>query len=95
MRALETYHHNFTEAGTYTFDLANNKPSQLLVKNLTDDNILISYGNTIDTAHDSYVYMAKNTAEVLDYKVIDTSAGVKVTVQAEGTGIVELRILDY
>lgn len=95
MRALETYHYNFETSGTHTFDLANNKPSQLLVKNLTDDNISVSYGTTIDTTHDSYVYMPKNTAEVLGYTVIDTSVGVKVTVQAEGTGMVELRILEF
>lgn len=95
MRALETYHYTFESSGTHTFDLANNKPSQLLVKNLTNNNISVSYGTTIDTTHDSYSYIPKNTAEILGYNVIDASAGVKVTVQAEGTGMVELRILEF
>ena len=94
MRKLETYHHTFSEAGTHTFELAV-KPYELLVKNLTSSNISVSYGTAIDTENDSYMYMPKNTAEPIGAPFGDMDLPIKVTVQAEGTGMVELRIIEY
>ena len=94
MRNLETYHHEFLEAGTHTFELPV-KPYELLVKNLTSDKIHVSYGTEIDTENDSYSVLPKNTAETFREPLNDDSTSVNVTVEAEGTGLVELRIVDY
>ena len=95
MRNLETYHHEFLEAGTHTFELPNNPKYEILVKNLTSDKLLVSYGTEIDTENDSYVEMLKNTAETIPYKSTNNiGKNVAVTVSATGTGTVELRILD-
>lgn len=94
MRKLETYHYEFLEAGTHTFELPV-KPYELLIKNLTSDKIQVSYGTEIDTENDSYSVLPKSTAETFREPLNDDSTSVNVTVEAEGTGLVELRIVDY
>lgn len=94
MRKLETYHYNFESAGTHTFELKANPIYSILVKNLTTDKILMSYGTEIDTTNDSYSEILKNTAELFGYESSDDETTVKVTVQAAGTGLVELRVVN-
>ena len=93
MRNLETYHHNFLEAGTHTFELKANPKYELLIKNLTSKKIVLSYGTEIDTTKEPYVEMIPNTAEIIPYKSNGNNP-VKITVTAEGTGTVEIRVLD-
>lgn len=94
MRTIEVYHHNFNSAGTHTFELQANPKYEILIKNLTEGNISVSFGTEIDTTNDSYIYMLKKTAETLQYKAKGNNNPVFVTVSAESTGLVELRILD-
>jgi len=92
MKEIEVYHHNFNSAGTHTFELQANPKYEILIKNLTEGNISVSFGKTINDS--SYVYMIKKTAETLPYKAKGNNNPVFVTVSAENTGLVELRILD-
>lgn len=94
MRALETFHHTFSEAGTHTFDLGK-KPCSVLVKNMTSGDIKFSLGNEIDTTHDSYSKMKKDTFEIFNYIVWDNSATASATIEASAAGDVEIRILGY
>lgn len=96
MRKLETYHYTFEEGETqtHTFEIGV-KPYALLVKNLTNGNISFSYGTEIDTENDSYSELPKYTAELFGYPYNDDETTITATVQAEGTGLVELRVVDY
>lgn len=94
MRTIETFHHTFSGAGTYTFNLQN-EPYSVLVKNMTSGKIKFSFGDTIDTENDSYVQMLKNTAEVVMNSVWHETPLKTATVEAEASGVVEIRILIY
>lgn len=91
MNKTGAYHYTFESAGTSTIEL-HERPTIILVKNMTDDKIKVSWGNAIDD--NDYVQMLKETAEQVPY--FSTGAGdLSVTIQAAGTGDVEVRILDY
>lgn len=91
MNKTGAYHYTFNSAGSHTIEL-HEKPTIILVKNMTDDTIKVSWGDSIDD--NDYVEMLKETAEQIPYFAI--SAGdLSVTIQAAGTGNVEVRILDY
>lgn len=94
MRALETFHHTFSEAGTHTFDLGK-KPREVLLKNMTSGTIKFSFGDVIDTENDSYSQLPKGMFESINHIVWDDSANMHATIQAEESGDVEIRILDY
>jgi hypothetical protein len=91
MNKTGAYHYTFESAGTHTIEL-HEKPTIILVKNMTDDTIKVSWGDSIDD--NDYVEMLKETAEQIPYFAI-SSADLSVTIQAVGTGNVEVRILDY
>lgn len=93
MKMIQTFHHTFSGAGTYTFNLGV-EPSAVLVKNLTEGQIKFSFGDEIDTENDSYVQMLKNTAEIVDYDNWDDIVLKTVTVQAESAGDVEIRLIE-
>lgn len=94
MKAIETFHHTFSGADTYTFNLGF-EPGSVLVKNLTGGQIKFSFGDEIDTENDSYVLLLKNTAEIIDYNEWDGDTVLKTaTVQADSAGVVEIRILE-
>lgn len=91
MNKTGAYHYTFESAGTHTIEL-HEKPSIVLVKNMTDDVINVSWGESIDDT--DYVEMLKETAEQIPYLGI-SSGDLSVTIQAAGTGNVEVRILEY
>lgn len=91
MKKTGAFHYTFNSAGTGTIDL-NERPETVIVKNMTDDIIKLSWGNSIDD--NDYIQMLKETAELIPY--FDTTPGnLSITIQAAGTGNVEVRILDY
>lgn len=94
MRAIETFHHTFSNSGTHTFDLGG-EPYSVVVKNLTGGRIKFSFGDEIDTANDSYVILLKNTAEVISYTTWDDTKLETATIEAESAGDVEIRIVEY
>lgn len=87
---IKAYHYEFESAGTHTFTLAD-KPNVLLIKNFTDNFIYFSYGDEID--NEEYIMMKKDTAEVIEYTSNDVLENFKVTIEADGTGTVEIRPL--
>ena len=92
MRAIEAFHHTFSEAGTHTFELGQ-KPNSILVKNFTNNFINFSFGNEIDTTNGAYSQLKKDTAERFPYQANEMN-NYNVTVQALGTGYVEIRIVE-
>ena len=91
MRAIEVHHHKFSSAGTQTIEL-HEKPKAVLVKNMTDDIIRVSWGEAI---HDEdYIQMPKDSGEVLFYQAI-SEKDLDITIQAMGKGDVEVRIISY
>lgn len=94
MRMLETFHHTFSEAGNHTFNLGK-KPFSVLIKNLTSGKIKFSFGDSIDTENDSYSILNSNMQEVISNIVWDNSANQTATINAEASGDVEIRILEY
>ena len=94
MKKLGTYHYDFSETGTHTFQLNATTECDILIKNLTPGNISVSYGTEIDTTNDDYIYMLPNTAELVSYKSGNSNDNILITVNAEETGVVELRILN-
>lgn len=91
MNTTGTYHHTFSAAGTHTFEL-HEKPKTIFIKNMTNGIIKASWGNTIN--NNDYTEMLKETAEPLNYFGA-SSEDLNVTVQASGTGNIEVKVLDY
>ena len=91
MNKTGAYHYSFESAGTHTIEL-HEKPTIILVKNMTNNTIKVSWGDSIDD--NDYVEMLKETAEQIPCFAISAS-DLNVTIQAVGTGNVEVRILDY
>lgn len=91
MRTIEVYHHKFNSAGTQTIEL-HEKPKAVLVKNMTDDIIRVSWGEAIH--NEDYIQMPKDSGEVLFYQAI-SEKDLDITIQAMGKGDVEVRIISY
>lgn len=91
MSTMNAYHHNFSSAGTYTIEL-HEKPRTILVKNMTNNKIKLSWGDSIN--NNDYVEMLKETAELVPYFEMSEN-DLNLTIQATGTGDVEVRIVEY
>lgn len=91
MRTIEVYHHKFNSAGSHTIEL-HEKPKAVLVKNMTDDIIKVSWGTQIHS--EDYIQMPKDTGEVLFYQATNGD-DLDITIQAMGKGDVEVRIISY
>lgn len=88
------YHYEIQAEQTYTFNFEVLVGS-ILVKNLTDGDIKISYGEEID--ENSYSFLPTKTSEIIFTSNINREEyrTDKVTVESRGTGIIEIRILDF
>lgn len=88
------YHYEMEENGTHTFDFGKLIGS-VLVKNLTDGNIKVSYGEEID--ENSYSLLPTKTAETIFTSSINREEyrTDKITIESENSGFVEVRILDF
>lgn len=87
---MRVYHHNFESAGTKTIFLRE-RPHSILIKNMTDDTIIFSWGQQIDQT--AYSEILTGTAELFEYD-LPAKDDLYITVQAHGTGKVEARIID-
>jgi hypothetical protein len=95
MRQIETFHYTFSGAGAHTFTLGANPNYELLVKNMSDGVMLVSYGTEIDTENDSYISVLPKTAEILSYKASgENEEQLSITVSAESAGTIEIRVVD-
>lgn len=91
MNSMGVYHHNFAASGTYTIEL-HERPRTIFVKNMTNNTIKLSWGNSISDT--DYTQMLKETAELVPY--FGTSGNdLNLTIQATGTGDVEIRVVEY
>lgn len=91
MNTTGSYHHNFDSAGTHTIEL-HERPKTIWIKNMTNNKIKASWGNAINNS--DYIEMLKETAEPMEY-FATSSEDLNITIQATGTGNVEVRVLDY
>lgn len=87
---IPVYHLTFNSSGIQTINF-NRDLHSMLVKNLTDDKILFSWGNQIDPLE--YVIIPPDMGELIEYCEI-THGNINATVQALGTGTVEFRVID-
>lgn len=87
---IVSYHYEFESSGSHTFTLTD-KPNILLIKNFTNNFIYFSYGEEIN--EEEYIVIKKDSAEVIEYSSNDILEDFKVTISADGTGIVEIRPL--
>lgn len=88
------FHKGMSENSTYTFDfgvLVNG----FMVKNLTEGDIKVSFGEEID--ENSYSLLPTKTSEIIFTSYInkEEQRTDKVTVQSNLPGIVEIRLLEY
>lgn len=90
MQSMRVFHHNFQSAGTKSIAL-NAKPHSILIKNLTSNDILFSWGTSISETE--YVIIPSLIAELVEYDPIPHE-DLDITIQATGTGIIEVRIID-
>lgn len=87
---IPVFHTTFESAGTQTVNLQRD-PHTVLIKNMTDDKILVSWGAQIDPIE--YIIIPTQTAELLEYS--ERAYGdLVLTIQAFDAGIVETRVID-
>lgn len=88
------FHKEMSENSTYTFDLGI-LVNGFMVKNLTEGDIKVSFGEEID--ENSYSLLPSKTAEIIFSSYInkEEQRTDKVTIESTGEGIVEIRILEY
>lgn len=90
----KVYHYTLTASTPYTFQF-DVDGSVFLIKNFTDSNLSVSYGDEIDS--DSYSLIPKQSSQIL-YSTQNTTCETetdKITVTSESAGIVEIQILEY
>lgn len=88
------FHKEMEANSTYTFDLGV-LVNGFMVKNLTEGDIKVSFGEEID--ENSYSLLPTKTAESIFSSYInkEEQRTDKVTIESTGAGIVELRLLEY
>lgn len=92
--SIRAWHLNFTGVSNDSKTINYNcKPYKVLVKNLTDDDILYSWGPEI--LNPEYSKIPSNFAELIEFDLPRTLIDpTQATVQTSGTGYVEIRIID-
>lgn len=94
MSVPKVYHYTLTAnvPYTFTFDVYG---INFLVKNFTQGNLQVSYGDSIDTS--SYILIPPTTSELISSSSVNNTESKtnSITVQSASAGDVEVRILDY
>ncbi len=94
MSAPKVYHYTLTAdvPYTFTFDV---KGIDFLVKNFTQSNLKVSYGDAIDAVN--YILVPTKTGELISSSPTDNteSKTESITVESSSGGDVEIRILGY
>lgn len=87
---IPVFHTTFDAAGTKTVNLQRD-PHTVLIKNMTNDKIYVSWGIQIDPVE--YIIIPTQTAELLEYS--ERAYGdLMLTIQSFDAGIVETRVID-